>query len=145
MLKAVESNRKVAAICRELGRLVARPGTPRAITLANGSDYTSVALGQWEANRGVELRFDRSGKPTDNPVIGRVNGKPRDECLNESWSLGVEDARRIIEAWRIEYNEERPHMSLGLRLLAELMARWLPPAPAALQTPSEASSPLELS
>ncbi len=104
-----------ARVCRVLGRLAAERGAPREISVDNGPEYTSVALGEWAADHGVELHFNRPGKPTDNPFIESFNGKFRDECLNENWFLGVDDARRIIEVWRREYNEERPHMSLGMR------------------------------
>jgi len=134
-----------ARVCRVLDRLVAERGAPQAITVDNGPEYTSVALGEWAANHGVELHFNRPGKPTDNPFIESFNGKFRDECLNENWFLGVEDARRIIAAWRREYNEERPHMSLGMRPPAEFVALWSPPAPAAPQTPRETINPPGLS
>ena len=130
-----------ARVCRVLERLVAQRGAPREITVDNGPEYTGVALGEWAADHGVELHFNRPGKPTDNPFIESFNGKFRDECLNENWFLGVEDARKIIEKWRREYNEERPHMSLGMRPPAEFAALWSPPAPGAPQTPRETTNP----
>ena len=130
-----------ARVCRVLERLATQRGAPREITVDNGPEYTSVSLGEWAADRGVELHFNRPGKPTDNPFIESFNGKFRDECLNENWFLGVEDARRIIEDWRREYNEERPHMSLGMRPPAEFVALWSPPAPGAPQTPRETTNP----
>jgi putative transposase len=132
-------------VCRVLGRLAAERGAPREISVDNGPEYTSVALGEWAANHGVELHFNRPGKPTDNPFIESFNGKFRDECLNENWFLGVDDARRIIEVWRKEYNEERPHMSLGMRPPAEFVALWSPPAPGAPQTPGTSTNPPGLS
>jgi len=53
------------------------------------------------------------GKPTDNPFIESFNGRLRQECLNQSWFESVEDARKKIEDWRIDYNKNRPHSSLG--------------------------------
>lgn len=55
------------------------------------------------------------GKPVQNAHVESFHGKLRDECLNASWFQNLWDARKKIEAWRIEYNEERPHSSLGYR------------------------------
>ena len=66
----------------------------------------------WAYARGIELRLIQAGKPTQNAYVESFNGKFRDECLNESLFFDVEDARAVIEAWRIEYNELRPHSSL---------------------------------
>ena len=59
------------------------------------------------------LDFSRPGKPTDNPFIESFNGSFRDECLNLNWFLSLDDAQEKIEAWRVDYNEFRPHQSLG--------------------------------
>jgi putative transposase len=61
----------------------------------------------------VELDFIRPGKPTDNALIESFNGRFRQECLNENWFSSLEDARSKIEAWRREYNDDRPHSALG--------------------------------
>jgi len=61
----------------------------------------------------VELRFSRPGTPTDNPVVESLDYKFRDECLNQHWFGGLADARFTIEKWRIDYNLNRPHNSLG--------------------------------
>jgi putative transposase len=61
----------------------------------------------------VQLSFIRPGKPNENAYIESFNGKFRDECPNEHWFISMAHARRIIEAWRIEYNTERQHSSLG--------------------------------
>ncbi|MEO8276546.1 MAG: IS3 family transposase [Thermoanaerobaculia bacterium] len=98
----VDTSLSGARVCRTLDRLAQARGVPGQITVDNGSEYTSVALGQWAADHGVDLRFSRPGKPTDNPFIESFNGKFRDECLNENWFLGLGDARRIIEVWRKE-------------------------------------------
>ncbi len=132
-------------VCRALDQLVSRRGAPRQITVDNGPEHTSVALGEWAENHGVDLRFSRPGKPTENAFVESFNGKSRDECSNENWFLGVGDARRIIEVWRREYNEERPHMSLGMRPPAAFAALWSPPAPGAPQTPRENINPPGLS
>jgi len=59
------------------------------------------------------MDFSRAGKPTDNALVESFNDTLRDECLNINWFLSMEDARGKIERWRVDYNEFRPHSSLG--------------------------------
>jgi len=68
---------------------------------------------------GVELDFSRRGTPTDNAVGESFNGRLRQECLNEHWFLSLANARREIGAWRIFYNEDRPHTALAWKTPAE--------------------------
>jgi putative transposase len=70
-------------------------------------------LDAWAYRSNVQLSFIRPGKPNENAYIESFNGKFRDECLNEHWFVTMAQARRSIESWRIEYNTERPHSSLG--------------------------------
>ena len=70
-------------------------------------------LDEWAYRRSVTLNFIRPGKPVENAYIESFNGRFRDECLNEHWFLTIAHAREEIENWRIEYNTERPHSSLG--------------------------------
>ncbi len=70
-------------------------------------------LDRWAYENGVTLDFSRPGKPTDNAFVESFNGRLRDECLNTHWFLSLEDARVKIDAWRRDYNESRPHTSLG--------------------------------
>lgn len=88
-------------------------GLPQRIQVDNGSEFISKALDKWAYENRVKLDFSRPGKPTDNPFIESFNGSFRDECLNVHWFLSLDDARDKIEHWRIEYNEDRPHSSLG--------------------------------
>ena len=96
-----------------LMRVVEEKGLPKSIRIDNGPEFTSKALDQWAYLNGVELDFIRPGKPTDNALIEAFNGRFREECLNESWFLSLEDAREKVEEWRQHYNWERPHGSLG--------------------------------
>jgi putative transposase len=70
-------------------------------------------LDQWAYLNSVEIDFSRPGKPTDNAYIEAFNARLRAECLNASWFLSMADARDSTEAWRIDYNEQRPHTALG--------------------------------
>ncbi len=98
-----------------LDRLADTRGLPQSITVDNGPEFDGKVLDQWAYRTGVQLSFIRPGKPNENAYIESFNGKFRDECLNEHWFISLAHARRIIEAWRIEYNTERPHSSLGNR------------------------------
>ena len=62
---------------------------------------------------GIELYFIKPGKPTDNGFIESFNGTFRDECLSTNWFWSLHEAQMIILKWQREYNEERPHGSLG--------------------------------
>jgi len=94
-------------------RLVEERGAPERIQCDNGSEFVSKVLDKWAYEHGVTMDFSRPGKPTDNAMIESFNGTFRDECLNVNWFLSLEDARDKIERWRVEYNEFRPHSSLG--------------------------------
>lgn len=86
---------------------------PKRIKVDNGSEFVSKALDKWAYENKVELDFSRPGKPTDNPFIESFNGSLRDECLNTNWFLSLQDAREKLEAWKKDYNDFRPHSSLG--------------------------------
>ena len=85
---------------------------PKRIQADNGSEFISKEVDRWAYENKVTLDFSRPGKPTDNPFIESFNGSFRDECLNVSWFLSLDDAVEKIEAWRHEYNHFRPHSSL---------------------------------
>ena len=86
---------------------------PKSITVDHGTEFTSKAVEAWAFYRGVELDFTRPGKPTDNGHIESFNGRLRDECLTVHQFLSLTDAKAKIEAWRQDYNHQRPHGSLG--------------------------------
>ena len=124
-------------VVRVLERLRERRGTPAAIQVDNGTEFTSRVVDQWAYQHGVALHFIERGKPTQNAFIESFNGKFRDECLNQNWFTDLTDARRIIEAWRVDYNAVRPHSSLGYRTPLEFAHRA-----AALRPPTVPSAPL---
>ena len=78
-----------------------------------GRSSKARLLDAWAYAANVRLSFIRPGKPNENAYIESFNGKFRDECLNEHWFMTMAQARRVIEDWRVEYNTERPHSSLG--------------------------------
>jgi putative transposase len=100
-------------VARVLDRLLEKRGKPVAVVSDNGPEFISRAVDAWAYTRGVELRFIRPGKPIENCFVESFNGKFRDECLNQHWFTDLRDARRTIEEWRLDYNQVRPHSSLG--------------------------------
>ena len=88
-------------------------GTPKSIQVDNGSEFYSKAMDRWAYRHGVQVEFIRPGRPMDNGHIESFNGKLRDECLNVNLFYTLDEARRILDDWRVCYNEIRPHRSLG--------------------------------
>ena len=80
--------------------------------LDNGPEFRGRALAAWSEKQRVRLEFIQPGKPVQNAYAESFNGRLRDECLNANWFTSLSDARRKIEAWRLDYNRERPHSSL---------------------------------
>ena len=100
-------------VARALDQLIAQRGKPQVITVDNGPEFAGKALDAWAFGHGIKLNFIRPGKPVENCYIESFNGRLRDECLNQSWFTSLFEARQQIESWRVDYNEVRPHSSLG--------------------------------
>jgi len=115
----VERSISGVRVVRFLEQVAAKSGYPRTITVDNGPEFISNALDQWAHAHGVQLLFSRPGKPVDNAFIESFNGRLRDECLNENWFYGLEQARETVGEWITDYNERRPHSSLAGRTPAE--------------------------
>ena len=121
----VDTSLSGVRVARVLDRVIGERGrAPEEIVLDNGPELTSRALDQWAYERGVTLRFIEPGKPVQNCFIESFNGRLRDECLNEHWFLSLPAARRIVEDWRIDYNQQRPHSSLGNLSPEEFRRDW---------------------
>ncbi|WP_417784380.1 IS3 family transposase [Terasakiella pusilla] len=104
-----------------LERVTKKYGKPKVIRVDNGPEFISKDLDLWAYLNGVTLDFSRPGKPTDNAFIESFNGSFRMECLNASWFLSLNEARSKCEMWRHEYNEVRPHSSIGNKAPIELI------------------------
>ncbi|WP_417523689.1 IS3 family transposase, partial [Marinovum sp.] len=104
-----------------LDRVCRRTGYPTTIRVDQGSEFISRDMDLWAYQCGVTLDFSRPGKPTDNAFIEAFNGRFRAECLNAHWFMNLEDAAEKLEAWRRDYNEERPHSAIGHKVPADLM------------------------
>jgi putative transposase len=106
-------------VVRVLERLRSARSTPVQIVLDNGPELISRVLEAWAHEHTVTLHFIDPGKPMQNGHCESFHGRVRDECLNEHWFLSLRDARQIVEAWRQDYNRERPHSGLGYQTPAE--------------------------
>jgi putative transposase len=102
-----------ARVVRELGHLVSRHGKPSCIVSDNGTEFTSRAILAWTQEQRIEWHYITPGKPRENGYTESLNGRIRDECLNEHVFEGLAHARHLIEAWRQDYNNVRPHGSIG--------------------------------
>ncbi len=110
----VDTSISGSRVARVLDRIAFERGSyPRTLVMDNGTELTSLAMLAWASVTRVELHYIAPGKPTQNAFIESFNGKFRDECLNDNIFATLNDARRIIEDWRIDYNQNRPHRSLG--------------------------------
>jgi len=109
----------VAQVLEAIGQF---KGLPRAIRTDQGPEFTSRAFDRWAYERGVNLKLIAAGKPTQNAYIESFNGKFRDECLNDHYFNNLAHARVVIADWRHDYNNQRPHSSLGRIPPAEFAA-----------------------
>jgi putative transposase len=96
-----------------LDRVLAEGQRPRSITVDHGTEFQSRALEDWAYQRGVQLDFIRPGKPVENAFIESFHGRLRDECLNVHQFASLAQAQAVIEVWRCDDNQQRPHSSLG--------------------------------
>lgn len=104
------SGRSVAAA---LDRVSGDGPRPRSITVEHGTEFQSRALEDWAARRSVQLDFIRPGKPVANVLIESFNGRLRAECLNVHQFASLAEAQLIIDMWRVDYHQRRPHSALG--------------------------------
>lgn len=100
-------------VIRVLERLVAQRGKPANIRCDNGPEFISHKLEQWCTDKKITLQFIQPGKPMQNAYIERKNGSMRRELLNAYLFNSLAEVRCLSEEWRLDYNEERPHKSLG--------------------------------
>jgi putative transposase len=106
-------------VVRVLNHVKSRRGSPQFLFCDNGSEFTCQAMDLWAHQNQVRIDFSRPGKPTDNAFIESFNGTFRSECLSAHWFTSISEARQLIETWRREYNESRPHRALAQRTPSE--------------------------
>ena len=100
-------------VARELDLIIAQRGRPDTIVSDNGTEYTSNAILSWADETGVGWHYIAPGKPQQNGMNESFNGRLRDELLNETLFRSLPHARAVLEVWRRDYNELRPHSKLG--------------------------------
>lgn len=105
-------------VVRELDRLLAARGKPKTIVSDNGTEFTSNAILRWADDHKVEWHYIAPGKPTQNAFAESFIGRLRDELLNETLFRSLPHTRAVLETWRADYNNDRPHSRLG----------WMTPA-----------------
>lgn len=120
----VDSSLSAPRVTRVLDTVIDQRGVPERIRIDNGPEFTSRCFIAWAEQRGIALTYIQPGKPVQNCFIESFNGRFRDECLNANWFENLADARRKIEAWRIDYNQNRPHSSLAYRTPEEFARQW---------------------
>ena len=102
-------------VARELTMLIGARGEPQMIVSDNGTEFTSNAMLGWAKDHGVDWHYIAPGRPMQNGYIESFNGRMRDELLNESLFIDLDQARRLIGAWVTDYNTARLHSSLGYK------------------------------
>jgi len=123
---AIEVEPSIGAqkVIKTLQRLFVARGVPGYIRSDNGPEFVAEAVRGWLAEKECTTLFITPGSPWENAYIESFNGKFRDECLNMEVFLNGREAKTIIEQWRREYNELRPHSSLGYLTPKEFAAQW---------------------
>ena len=119
---------RVVRVLDEIGHV---EGLPEVITIDNGPEFIGKALNAWAYARGIKLAFITPGKPVENAYIESFNSKFRVECLNEHWFITPDNARKLIEEWRVDYNTERPYSLLDYmtpeEFIRQEMSRFFSP------------------
>lgn len=119
----VERSVNAEKVVDTLNWLFLLKGVPEHIRSDNGPEFVAAAVCKWLEDSGCKTIFIKPGSPWENPYIESFNGKFRDECLNREIFRNGREAQEVVENWRREYNEFRPHSSLGYLTPAEFVAR----------------------
>ena len=135
---AIEVDRSFTAhdVIGVLQYLFAVRGTPQHIRSDNGPEFVAKAVQNWLDQAGVQTLFIAKGSPWENGYVESFNGTLRDELLNREIFLSLEEARWVIDRWRLDYNHHRIHSSLGYQTPAAYAAGCVLPSPATPATPA---------
>lgn len=139
LLLEVDTSFASPRVTRALDEVIQWRGQPQSIRCDNGPELTSRHFLAWCIERGIELVYIQPGRPMQNGHVESFTGKLRDECLNASWFHNLFDARRKITAWRVEYNCERPHSSLGYLAPVAFAAKAASPSSSWITAPGALS------
>jgi putative transposase len=113
-------------VIETLDELVEERGAPSYVRCDNGPEFIAEVVKEWAESRGIEMVYIEPGSPWQNGYVESFNGKLRDECLNGELFYSRGEAQVIVDAWREDYNQERPHSALGGLTPAEFAARSSP-------------------
>lgn len=119
---AADTSMPSLRVVRELDALVRRRGKPNVIVSDNGTELTSRAMLIWAAEQNIDWHYIQPGRPQQNGYTESLNGKLRDECLNEQWFRNLGEAQAILKHWQHDYNTVRPHSALNYLTPAEFVA-----------------------
>jgi transposase InsO family protein len=114
-------------VARELTMIVSMRGKPQMVVSDNGTEFTSNAMLGWAKDNGINWHYIAPGRPMQNGYIESFNGRMRDELLNESLFIDLDQARQLIGAWVTDYNTARPHSSLGYKTPAAYAGTLIAP------------------
>jgi putative transposase len=117
----IDINLQARRVIRSLDRIALWRGYPAKLRVDNGPEWTSVLMAEWAETNGVTLEFIKPGKPMQNAFIERFNRTYRDEVLDMYIFRHLSEVRKTTEQWITEYNEQRPHDSLGTLTPREYM------------------------
>lgn len=109
----VDTSLSGTRVVRELEDLIRSRGLPKCVVSDNGTEFTSAAVLKWSESTSVGWHYIEPGKPMQNGAVESFNGKVRDEFLNQHWFMSLKEVKELAERWREDYNEQRPHSSLG--------------------------------
>jgi putative transposase len=123
----VDGRLTATGVLQVLRELIHRHGPPRYLRSDNGPEFIAHAVRPWLSDSGIETAYIDAGKPWQNGTNESFNGKLRDECLNMEWFRHRTEACILIEQWRWQYNEQRPHSSLGYRTPSQVRQQAMTP------------------
>ncbi len=109
---SVEASQPAKRVLETLNQAIRQYGKPRFLRTDNGPEFIAEALANWAKEHGIDHVFNQPGKPWQNGKNESFNGRFRDECLNAEVFASRREARVLIEEWRRNYNEERPHSGI---------------------------------
>jgi len=98
-------------------------GAPEYLRSDNGPEFVAKAVTRWLTRAGVKTLFIAKGSPWENGFVESFNSRFRDELLDRELFVGLEDARCVVDRWRLDYNHQRPHSLLGYQTPAAFAAR----------------------
>lgn len=111
----VDTSLPAYRVVKVLERLCSVRGTPLQLVMDNGPEFRALLFQDWAARRDIQINYIEPGKPVQNAFVESFNGRFRDECLNQHVFGRLSETKQIINQWRIYYNEQRPHSSLGYK------------------------------